>query len=113
MMAPPRRAAQAEEDKSMSNHPEHAPGNTNGGMDVDKPATTSRKPGSEDGEEQTGSREFSASTRPDAEAEQAIIVDQGAADPETLVAGGEPGTVPGDRQAFGEVPTIMDQDEAT
>jgi hypothetical protein len=42
-----------------------------------------------------------------------VIVAQGAADPETLSGGGEAGTAPGDRQAVGEVPAILDQDEAT
>jgi hypothetical protein len=39
--------------------------------------------------------------------------DEDQSDPETLYGGGEIGEVEGDTQKFGEVPAIMDQEEAT
>ena len=40
-------------------------------------------------------------------------VDQHQLEPDAIAAGGDIGELEGDKQSFGEVPTIMDQDEST
>jgi hypothetical protein len=57
--------------------------------------------------------DFPTPPTPDLPAEECVTVDQGEMDPEQIFAGGLPGEVEGDTQPVGEVPTIMDQDEAT
>ncbi len=57
--------------------------------------------------------DFPAPTPPDNRSEEDVTVNQDQMAPEEIVEGGLPGEVEGDRQNFGEVPTIMDQDEAT
>ena len=41
------------------------------------------------------------------------IVDQHQLEPDAIAAGGDIGELEGDKQSFGEVPTIMDQNEVT
>ncbi|HZO90030.1 MAG TPA: hypothetical protein VFB38_17000 [Chthonomonadaceae bacterium] len=45
--------------------------------------------------------------------EEKVTVNANQADPETLFGGGTPGEVAGDQQPVGDVPSIMDQEEAT
>ena len=50
---------------------------------------------------------------PHREQNEPRIVDQHQMEPDAIAAGGNIGELEGDKQSFGEVPTIMDQNEST
>ena len=61
-------------------------------------------------------REFNDAPRhhtPHREQNESRIVDQHQMEPDAIAAGGDIGELEGDKQSFGEVPTIMDQNETT
>lgn len=51
--------------------------------------------------------------KPHREQNETRIVDQHQMEPDAIAAGGDIGELEGDKQSFGEVPTIMDQNETT
>ena len=61
-------------------------------------------------------RDFTDAARrqtPHQEKDETRIVDQHQMEPDAIAAGGDIGELEGDKQSFGEVPTIIDQNEAT